>query len=171
MRKNVYGRQLKRDANERKALFKGLLSNLVLYERIKTTEAKAKAIRPAAEKLITKAKKGPSSTRFLSPKLNHEAVLKILNTIAPRFTGRNGGYTRIVRLGRRTTDGASTVLIEWTVQQTALATSTQSSIKSEAKEKTTPKKLTATIKTKKAEKVKKEVSKKEDKKKKEAKKK
>jgi large subunit ribosomal protein L17 len=119
MRKNVYGRQLKRDANERKALFKGLLSNLVLYERIKTTEAKAKAIRPQADKLITKAKRGPQAQRFLEPQLNHQAVLKIIQTIAPRFTDRNGGYTRLIRLGKRATDGASLVLLEWTEQQTA----------------------------------------------------
>ncbi len=64
MRKNVFGRKLKRDKNERKALFKSLMSALVLNERIKTSEAKAKAIRPEIEKLVTKAKKGGNAAKI-----------------------------------------------------------------------------------------------------------
>ena len=72
MRKNVFGRQFKRDANERKALFKNLLTSLILHERIKTTPAKAKAIRAAADKLITKAKKGgDAALRNLAPDVRH----------------------------------------------------------------------------------------------------
>ena len=68
MRKHVFGRHLKRDANERKALFKNLLTSLVIEERITTTEAKAKAIKAAADKLVTKAKKGgPDAFRSLAP--------------------------------------------------------------------------------------------------------
>lgn len=115
MRKNVFGRQLKRDRNERKALFKSLLTALVLYERIQTTEAKAKAIKGDADKLITKAKKGGlHAYRLLEPDLATIAVKKLLSTIAPRFTNRNGGYTRIIKIGRRLKDNAPQVILEWT---------------------------------------------------------
>lgn len=115
MRKNVFGRQLKRDKNERKALFKSLLSSLVMYETISTTEAKAKAIKADADKLITKAKKGGlHAYRLVEPELSTEAVKKLLTSIAPRFTQRQGGYTRIIKLGHRTKDNARKVIIEWT---------------------------------------------------------
>ncbi|MBU3978309.1 50S ribosomal protein L17 [Patescibacteria group bacterium] len=115
MRKNVFGRQLKRTRNERKALFKSLLTSLVLYERIQTTEAKAKAIKGDADKLITKAKKGGlHAYRLLEPDLATIAVKKLLSTIAPRFTNRQGGYTRIIRVGRRLKDNAPQVILEWT---------------------------------------------------------
>ena len=115
MRKKVFGRQLKRDKNERKALFKSLLSSLVLYESIQTTEAKAKAIKSSADKLITKAKKGGlHSFRLVEPKVSTQAVKKLLNTIAPRFNNRQGGYTRIIRMGKRLKDNAQQVILEWT---------------------------------------------------------
>jgi large subunit ribosomal protein L17 len=114
MKKNVFGRQFKRDANERKALFKNLLTSLVMEERIQTTEAKAKAIKGAADKLVTRAKKGPSALRFLEPKVNHDAVVKLMNDIAPRFATRQGGYTRIIKTKNRIADNASQVLMEWT---------------------------------------------------------
>lgn len=116
MKKNVFGRQFKRDANERKALIKNLLTSLVLQERIQTTEAKAKAIKAAADKLVTRAKKGgPEAQRFLEPKVNRPAVLKLMNDIAPRFATRQGGYTRIIRVKNRIADNAPQVLMEWTV--------------------------------------------------------
>lgn len=115
MRKKVFGKQLKRDKNERKALFKGLLSSLVLEEGIKTTEQKAKAIKADADKLVTKAKKESLlAKRLLEKKLNPKAVKKMLSDIAPRFSNRKGGYTRMVRLGRRFGDDATMVLLEWT---------------------------------------------------------
>jgi large subunit ribosomal protein L17 len=118
MRKNVFGRQLKRDANERKALFKNLLTSLVLDGRIKTTTAKAKAIRSAADKLVTKAKKGGTDAhRALAPDIRHEAAAKLITEIAPRFMTRQGGYTRIIRIGRRVADNAPMVLMEWTDQK------------------------------------------------------
>ncbi|MDP3726886.1 MAG: 50S ribosomal protein L17 [bacterium] len=117
MRKNVFGRQLKRDTNERKALFKGLMSALVLKERIKTTEEKAKAIRGQVEKLVTKAKKkGQGASSLLSSHLLPGAVEKVIKDLAPRFKTRPGGYTRIVKLGRRFGDDAMTVLMEWVEQ-------------------------------------------------------
>lgn len=114
MRKQVFGRQFKRDTNERKALFKGLLSALVLHNRIETTEAKAKAIKGEADKLITKVKRqGKSARRLLSKCLTDQAIKKLIKDVVPRFSSRNGGYTRIVHLGRRVTDSASMAVIEW----------------------------------------------------------
>jgi large subunit ribosomal protein L17 len=122
MRKNVFGRQFKRDANERKALFKNLLTSLVLHERIKTTPAKAKSIRAAADKLITKAKKGGDAALCnLAPDVRHEAVMKLINDIAPRFATRQGGYTRIIKLPKnRVADNAPQVLMEWVEKSTGL---------------------------------------------------
>jgi large subunit ribosomal protein L17 len=114
MKKQVFGRHFKRDANERKALFKNLLTSLVIEERITTTEAKAKAIKAAADKLITKAKKGgPDALRSLAPDVRYDAVTKLVNTIAPRFSDRQGGYTRIIKVGRRVADNAPQVVMEW----------------------------------------------------------
>ena len=116
MRKNVFGRQFKRDKNERKALFKGLISSLILHGRIKTTEDKAKAIRADVDKIITKAKKGEAMARnLLQGKLPKREVEKVILEIAPRFNGRQGGYTRNIRIGRRFSDNAQMVLMEWTV--------------------------------------------------------
>jgi large subunit ribosomal protein L17 len=114
MKKRVFGRKLKRDVNERKALFASLISSLVLHGRIKTTEAKAKAIKPTVEKLITKAKnKGKMARkhllRFLSPRI----VDKIIKNIAPRYAKRPGGYTRIIKLGERLKDNAKMVIMEF----------------------------------------------------------
>ncbi len=115
MKKNVFGRKLKRDKNERTALFKSLMSSLVLSERIKTTEAKAKAIKPAIEKLVTKAKKNEEGARkVLQKNLSRPAFEKMLKDIAPRFSKRQGGYTRIIKLGKRFGDDAPLVVIEWT---------------------------------------------------------
>lgn len=123
MRKNVFGRNFKRDTNERKALFKSLMSSLVLEERIKTTEEKAKAIKGQVEKLVTKAKKGGTHVEsLLSPHLNAKAIKKMTTEIAPRFSERPGGYTRIIRLDRRFSDNASIVLIEWVERPTVTAT-------------------------------------------------
>ncbi len=115
MRKNVFGRKLKRDKNERKALFKSLMSALVLRERIKTSEAKAKAIRPEIEKLVTKAKKGGNAAKLVIEKsLTRDAFEKIVKEIAPRFEKRAGGYTRLIKLGKRFGDDAPVVVMEWT---------------------------------------------------------
>lgn len=114
MRKNVFGRRLKRDSNERKALFKGLLSSLVLYDRIKTTEAKAKSIKGLADRIVSYAKKDSSHARSLLPLyLTPAAIKKCIDYIAPAFLQRSSGYTRIIRLGKRMTDHAPMVLMEW----------------------------------------------------------
>ncbi|HVF69056.1 MAG TPA: 50S ribosomal protein L17 [Xanthomonadales bacterium] len=130
MRKQVFGRQFKRDANERKAMFKNLLTSLVLEERISTTIAKAKAIKSAADKLVTTAKKAHSASsgqggdlayKGLHPSVNQDAVMKMISDIAPRFATRQGGYTRVIKLGkRRVADNAPMAIIEWTEQSTEL---------------------------------------------------
>src|SRR3989344_1169266 len=114
MRKNVFGRKLKRDIKERKALFKSLMSSLVLKERIKTTEAKAKAIKGDVDKLITKVKKNEDfARRFLTKSLSPEALETLIKKVVPRFKNRESGYTRIIRLGKRISDHAPMVIMEW----------------------------------------------------------
>lgn len=115
MKKHIFGKKLGRDKDERKALFKSLMSSLILSEKIQTTEAKAKAIRPEIEKLVTKAKKGSNSAkRVLEKSLTREAFEKIIKEIAPSFENKQGGYTRLVKLGKRLGDNTSIVIIEWT---------------------------------------------------------
>lgn len=114
MKKNVFGRRFKRDIKERKALFKSLMSSLVLKERIKTTEAKAKAIKGDVDKLITTVKKNQDfARRFLTKSLSPEALEKLISKVVPRFKNRESGYTRIIRLGKRVSDHAPMVIIEW----------------------------------------------------------
>lgn len=136
MKKHVFGRQLKRDANERKALFKNLLTSLVMEERITTTEAKAKAIKSAADKLVTKAKKGgPDAFRNLAPDVRYDAVAKLINTIAPRFKDRQGGYTRIIKVGHRIADNAPQVAMEWVVRSEKItAKSGKTAVKNDSEE-------------------------------------
>ena len=116
MRKRIFGRRLKRDTNERKALFKSLMIGLILNGKISTTEAKAKAIKADVEKLVTIGKtKGEDAKRQLMSRLvNEKASDKIIAEIAPKFAERVGGYTRILRVGNRKKDGASMVLLMWT---------------------------------------------------------
>lgn len=139
MRKRVFGRRFKRDVNQRKALFKGLMSSLVIYGRIKTTEAKAKSIKGQIEKMVTHAKNNPSDGKhFLSRYFSDAISEKIINDIAPRFKERPGGYTRIIKLGRRIKDNAPLVLIEWVEKGKVVEVSKEkvkkSDIKKESKE-------------------------------------
>lgn len=114
MKKQIFGRRFKRDENERKALFNGLLSAMVINGSIKTTEQKAKAIKGDLDKLITKAKKEErEARRLLEGKLKASEITKLINEIAPGFKNRNGGYTRIIKTGRRFNDNASMVVLSW----------------------------------------------------------
>lgn len=118
MRKKIFGRQFKRDINERKALFKGLMTELVLRESIKTTLPKAKSIKGQVEKLVTKAKiKGRAAKPLLQPFVSAEAVEKIMSDLAERFVDRKGGYTRIIKTGNRFSDNAETAVIEWVIKK------------------------------------------------------
>ena len=114
MRHRKAGRKLGRSSGHRRALYRNLVTELLRHERIKTTEAKAKAIRPKAEKLITLGKRGTLHARRLAAgRLNDPEVLKkLFDEIAPRYADRPGGYTRILKLGRRQGDNAPMVLIE-----------------------------------------------------------
>lgn len=112
MHKRVFGRKFNKDTNQRKALFKGLMRSLALNESIKTTESKAKAIKGEFESHITKAKRGEEARYHLVKHLSEDAVDRLIKDIAPRMKDRNGGYTRIIRMGARTKDNAEMVLFE-----------------------------------------------------------
>jgi len=106
-------RQLNREVDQRKALLNTLASSLVLHEKIKTTEAKAKELSPFIEKKITKAKKGDiAARRMLLKNFSLNIVKKLVDDIAPKYKEREGGYTRVVKLGRRKSDGAKMAIIE-----------------------------------------------------------
>lgn len=114
MRHRKAGRKLGRSSGHRRALYRNLVTELFRHERIKTTEAKAKAIQPKVEKLITLGKRGTLHARRLAAgRLNDpEIVRRLFDEIAPRYGERAGGYTRILKLGHRQGDNASMVLIE-----------------------------------------------------------
>ena len=114
MRHRKDGYKLGRRTNHRWALFRNLLVALFRHERITTTEAKAKAIRPLADQMITLAKRENLHARrqVLAMVPDTEVVRKMFDTIAARFSDRNGGYTRIIHAGARPGDGAPTVLLE-----------------------------------------------------------
>lgn len=114
MRKQVFGRQFKRDKNERKALFSGLISSMILKGRITTTLEKAKSIKPSIEKMVTKAKKDEETARrLLQSELKPFEIDKMVTQIAPGFKNRAGGYIRIIKTGRRFSDNALMAILEW----------------------------------------------------------
>ncbi|RME71918.1 MAG: 50S ribosomal protein L17 [Chloroflexi bacterium] len=114
MRHNIAGRRLGRSTKHRKALFRNLTTELFKHERIKTTEAKAKSIRPMAEKLISLARRDDvHARRLVAREIQDRAVVyKLFHEIGPRMQGRNGGYTRMYKLGPRRGDAAEMVLLE-----------------------------------------------------------
>jgi large subunit ribosomal protein L17 len=115
MQHNRAGRKLGRTTAHRKALFRNQLSSLITHERITTTLPKAKDLRPLIEKMITLGKRGGLHARRLALKTIPEAptVKKLFEEIAPRFKERAGGYTRILKLGRRPGDGAEMAILEF----------------------------------------------------------
>jgi len=114
MRHRKDGYKLGRRTAHRWALFRNLLVALFRHERITTTEAKAKAIRPLADQMITLAKRENLHARrqVLAMVPDDEVVRKMFDTVAARFADRHGGYTRIIKAGVRPGDGAPTVLLE-----------------------------------------------------------
>lgn len=108
-------RKLGRTRNVRKALIRSLAEALIENGKIKTTEAKAKELRPFIEKLITKAKNGDlASRRVVISRLHVESVAaKLFKDVAPKFKDRNGGYTRIIKLPTRAGDGSKMAVIEF----------------------------------------------------------
>ncbi len=105
---------LGRSQSARKAVIRDLVTSVVVYEKIETTEVKAKQMRPSLERLITKAKKNDLSTRryLLSFFCTEQPVNKLLEVLGPRYKTRNGGYMRITKIGSRQGDAAPMVQIE-----------------------------------------------------------
>jgi large subunit ribosomal protein L17 len=114
MRHRVAGRKLSRATDHRTALYRNLVTDLLRYGKIVTTEAKAKEARPLAEKVITLGKKGNLHARrqALAFIYDTKVVDKIFTELGPRYANRPGGYTRIVKLGPRSGDGAPMAQLE-----------------------------------------------------------
>ena len=114
MRHRRAGKKLGRDSAHRKALYSNLAGSLIEHGRIRTTEAKAKAVKPFAEQMITLGKRGDLHARrlALAQLRSQEVVHQLFANVAPRFAGRPGGYTRIVKLGPRQGDAADMVYLE-----------------------------------------------------------
>jgi large subunit ribosomal protein L17 len=114
MRHRAKGRQLSRTSTHRRALLNNMATSLFEHGRVITTEAKAKELRPFAEKLITLARRGDlHAMRLVERKIKDRAVRdRLFKEIGPRFASRPGGYTRILKLGHRPGDGADVARIE-----------------------------------------------------------
>ena len=114
MRHQRAGKKLGRDSAHRKALYANLTGALIEHGRIRTTEAKAKAVRPIAEKMITLGRRGDVHARrqALAYLRSQDVVHKLFSEVAPRFSDRPGGYSRIVKLGPRQGDAANMAYLE-----------------------------------------------------------
>ena len=113
MKKCKPGRKFSRKSGQRKALLKALISGLILNKRIKTTEAKAKETSKFVEKFITRAKTDSIASKRLLTQFFSKKIVKILiDEIAPKYKERKGGYSRIIKLGPRKSDGAKMAIIE-----------------------------------------------------------
>ncbi len=115
MRHRIHGRKLGRTSAHRKAMFRNQLTALFTHERITTTIAKAKDLRPLAEKMVTLARTGTLANRrrVLTMVSDKQVVRHLFDDIAPRFADRDGGYTRILRIGSRKGDNAEMAIIEF----------------------------------------------------------
>lgn len=114
MRHRVSGRKFNRPTGHRVAMYRNLVRDLLLHERIETTEAKAKEVRPMAERIITRGRSGSlhdrrEVQRFVT---DTSVVKRLFDEIGPRFEGRPGGYTRITKIGQRRGDGAPMAVLE-----------------------------------------------------------
>lgn len=115
MRHQNFGKKLNRDIKERKSLFRNLVGSLILYGKITTSTAKAKAIRGLVDKLVIKAKEGTlSARRQVAGFLQHrDEVKKLVDVIAPKFEGRSSGFTRIIKGEVRKGDASPIAVMEW----------------------------------------------------------
>ena len=115
MRHRIGGRKLQRDSGHRTAMLRNMAAALIKHEQITTTTAKAKELRPYVEKLVTLAKRGGLSNRRLAQaRLMDDAQLnKLFDVIAPRYADRDGGYTRVIKAGIRSSDAAAIAIIEF----------------------------------------------------------
>ncbi len=116
MRHRKKGRALSRTSSHRKAMLRNMATSLLVHERIRTTEAKAKELRPVVEKLITLGRTDDVHSRRRARRMieDRAALQKLFDDIGPRFRERPGGYTRILKLGTRKGDGAEVAIIELT---------------------------------------------------------
>lgn len=114
MRHRIAGRKLGRTTSHRTAMLRNLVTSLLEHEKVKTTDAKAKEVRPLAEKLIGLAKRGDLHARrqALAVVRKPDLVKKLFETLSPRYQSRTGGYLRIVKVGNRPGDGAPVSLVE-----------------------------------------------------------
>lgn len=114
MRHRKVGKKLGRSAEHRKALYRNLMISLIQHRRIETTIAKAKAVQPEMERLLSLAREDtPHARRMALSKLASKDAMRLLFSFAPQnYAGRNGGYTRITKLGPRQGDGAELVVLE-----------------------------------------------------------
>ncbi len=114
MRHRISGRKFDRASDERRALLRGLVADLIRHERLRTTEAKAKEVRPIAEKMITLGKDGTVHARRLAMAYINDkhVVARLFADVSPRFATRPGGYTRIIKLDPRKGDGAPMAQLE-----------------------------------------------------------
>jgi large subunit ribosomal protein L17 len=115
MRHRVGGRKLQRTSSHRAALFRNMAAALIKHEQIMTTTAKAKELRPYVEKLVTLAKRGGLSNRRLAQSrlMDDSQLAKLFDVIAVRYASRDGGYTRVIKAGIRSSDAAPMAVIEF----------------------------------------------------------
>ncbi len=133
MRHNVYGKKLGRNKNQRTALFRGLVSSLLIQESIQTTEPKAKAIKGLVDKIITQAK-SPTTKRMVSQFLTQKVTQdKLFKDLLPRLKNRNSGYTSMVRLGKRLGDGAMLVRVNLLAEEAKEKVSKETKVTKESK--------------------------------------
>ena len=121
MRHKVGHRKLQRTSSHRAALLRNMAASLIKHEQITTTTAKARELRPYAEKLITLAKRGGLSNRRLAHArlLDDAQLTKLFDVLAARYAGRAGGYTRIIKAGYRASDAAPIAVIELVDRETS----------------------------------------------------
>lgn len=113
MNHQVFGRKLHRNTKLRAQLFKMLVYNFVMNDKLVTTDGRAKAVRPFLEKLITKAKKGEAQRRLLLKEVNSKKFVDMLLLKAKRFENTNGGYTRLIKMETRLGDNGKQMLMLW----------------------------------------------------------
>ena len=115
MRHRVGGRKLQRTSSHRAALFRNMAAALIKHEQITTTLAKAKELRPYVEKLVTLAKRGGLSNRRLAQSrlMDDAQLVKLFDVLGPRYANRDGGYTRVIKAGIRSSDAAAIAVIEF----------------------------------------------------------
>ncbi len=114
MRHGVSGRKFDMPTAQRLALYRGLVRSLILHEKINTTVPRAKEVRPMAEKMITLGKDGSVNARRRALRfvIDRDVIDKLFSDVAPRYKDRPGGYTRIVKVGKRVGDGADMAVLE-----------------------------------------------------------